>query len=78
MLIKSFLQEVSQCTLQCSTEIKISGFMDFQMHPHWMWMWDVDVLKFSGFMDPQMQPLPHVGTLCIETLRNHYHKKPLP
>ena len=49
----------------------------------WMWdvdvvygMWDVDVLKFSGFMDPQMQPLPHVGTLCIETLQNHYHKKP--
>ena len=129
--MKLFLQEVSQWTLKCSTELKFSGFMDPQMHPHshlhvitflmksflkdvsqrtlsalkcstsvwtqvfrlcgssdassldvgcgcWVWMRDVDVLKFSGFTDPQMHPpLPRVGTLCIETLQNHYHKKPL-
>ena len=82
MFMKLFLQEVPQCTLKCSTELKFSGFMDpqmhphshlhvitfllklllkmcrqrtlsalkcrfcgssDQMHPHWMWLWDVDV-----------------------------------
>ena len=32
--MKLFLQEVSQWTLKCSTELKFSGFMDPQMHPH--------------------------------------------
>ena len=57
----------------------------------WVWMWDVDVvygmwdvdvgngctqvLRFYGSSDAP--PLPHVGTLCIETFQNNYHKKPL-
>ena len=63
MLIKLFVQEVSQCTLKCSTEIKISGFMDFQMHPPWMWMWDVgsgctQVFRFYGSSDARPLDYP--------------------